>query len=173
MRAKKRNSAGYTLLTVVILLAIVSAAVALSLDEAMSSVQDGGRARAAEIIKSGLDHGLTAAMTQLQSEDVATLVDPSVDWDIFDAARPVTDDADYLPALAYPPEGPYQNQYRIRVGLRPGQRTRAPSGEDVRTGYGQVVEVQIGVEAVGAGIPPAEERVAVGVLIPRTVSHGN
>lgn len=157
---------GFALLAVIVLLALVSTAVAISLDEAVGTIQSGGRVRSAEMIKGGLDHGLNEALDRIAVEDPASLVDPNNDWDIFDSPSAVGAN-EYLGPLDYPPAGPYQDQYRVRVGLRPGQVARAPSGEDVKSSYGQIIEVQISVEAVADGLPPSEERVSVGVLIPR------
>jgi hypothetical protein len=171
MRAKKNGQSGFALFTVIVLLAVVTAAVALSLDEAVSSIQSAGRTRASELIRAGLDHGLNVALNQLQQEDPASIADPANDWDIFRYPSP---GLSYFPDLPYPSTGEYQNNFRVRVGIRPGQRTRAPEGEDVTKSYGQIVEVQISVDTngtSGAGLPPAEERVAVGVLIPRSSAH--
>lgn len=161
-----RSQRGFALLAIVVLLAVISAAVAVALDEAVGSMQNAGRVRAAEMIKAGLDHGLNQAMDRIATEDPVTLVDPANDWDIFDNAVPVGS-REFIGPLAYPPSGPWAGQYRVRVGLRPGQIARPPTGEDVRDTFGQVLEVQVSIEAVGDGVPPAEERVTVGVLIPR------
>jgi hypothetical protein len=169
---RTRTQQGFALFVVIVLLAVVTAAVALSLDEAVSSIQNAGRTRASELIRAGLDHGLNVALNQLQQEDPASLADPTVDYDIF--RYPSPGPSYVVPDLPYPATGDYQNNFRVRVGIRPGQRTRAPEGEDVTKAYGQIVEVQISVDTNGPssfGLPPAEERVAVGVLIPRSSAH--
>lgn len=169
MRARERR--GFALFAVIILLAVVTAAVALSLDEAVDSIQSAGRVRTAEIIRGALDQGLTGAMQRLQQEDPATLAAGS--WDIFNG-----DTQEFYPAgggtLSYPATGPYAGQYRVRVGLRVGQRTRPPEGEDVTASYGQIVEIQVSVDANGVNAGsnwPAEERVAVGVMLPRQAAQ--
>jgi len=168
----RRRQRGFALFAVIILLALMTAAVALSLDQAVANIQSAGGVRASEMIKAGLEHGLDQAMAQLQQLDIATLTNPPPEWDIFGHAEPVGGSA-FMAPVTYPSAGPYANQYRVRFGLRPGQRTRAPAGEDINKAYGQIVEVQVGIEAIGIGIPPAEERVSVGVLIPRRESHAN
>jgi type II secretory pathway pseudopilin PulG len=164
-RARKRPR-GFALLAVIIILAMVTTAVAISLDEAVGSIQNAGRIRSTELIKGGLDHGLSAALDTLATDDPTRLADPGNDWDIFGAPVPAGT-REYVPNQAYPNDGPFRGQYLVRVGLRPGQRARAPQGEDVREAFGQIVEVQVSVEATGDALPPAEERVSVGVLIPR------
>lgn len=174
-RRRRRAGAsrrGFALFAIIILLALMTTAVALSLDRAVSNIQSAGGVRASEMIKAGLEHGLDAAMANLRERDIATLADPPPEWDIFAGPEPNGGD-EFMPAVTYPPAGPYANQYRVRFGLRAGQRTRAPAGEDINKAYGQIVEVQVGIEAIGMGIPPAEERVSVGVLIPRRDSHAN
>ena len=166
------NNRGFALLAVVILLALMTAAVALTLDEAVASLQDAGHVRTAEMIRASMDLGLGQAIAQVQQEDVVRIVDPTLTWDLFDRPSPVGSQ-EYLGPFAYPTSGPYQGHYRVRIGLRPGQRTRAPVGEDVKSSYGQIVEIQIGVEAVGIGMPSAEQRVSVGLLIPRKRSGAN
>lgn len=172
---RRPRSRGFALFMVVLILAITSAAVAVTLDESIANVRNLGTTRSRELIKSGLEHGLHLGITQVQQLDATTVADPANDWDIFRLRQsvPVSDRRDFIGPLLYPPAGPYARQYRVRVGLRPGQRTRAPAGEDVRNAYGQVVELQIGVEANQPGMPPAEERISVGVLLPRSSSHAN
>lgn len=163
------------------MLALMTAAAALSLDEAVSSIQAAGSIQASEMIKSGLEHGLDVAMSELQQADEALLANPPPQWDIFAQAQPVLPPGpplnpagEFLGSMPYPPPPhPYANQFLVRFGMRPGQRGRAPAGEDINKSYGQIVELQVGIEAVGAGMPPAEERVSVGILIPRRESHAN
>ena len=176
-QAKGRGAGrrGFTLFAVVVLLAMMTAAVALSLDEAVASIQASSGVRASEMIKGGLEAGVSAAVARVQREDVASLVaGANAQWDIFDG--PTIDPPgpqQFVESFAYPADGPYAGQFMVRVGLRPGQRARAPAGEDVRKAYGQVLEVQVGVEARGVGVPPAEERVTVGLLVPRLAAHSH
>lgn len=175
LRRVRSRRRGMALFVVVLLLAVISGAVAVTLDESVENIRSAGQARGRELSRAGIHQGVHLGITQVQQMDPATLVDPANDWDIFDPAAPVPVAAnrDFIGPLNYPPDGPYQGQYRVRVGLRPGQRTRAPAGEDVRHAYGQVVEIQVGVEANQPGMPPAEDRVSVGVLLPRRTSHAN
>ena len=178
MRRRKRRS-GFALFAVIVLLAIITAAVAMALDEAVSSIQTAGRVRVAEMIKGGLDQGLDLAIAWLQEQDSATLANPAPEPnDIFNnpTATEIDADNDGLAGISqdYPASGEYANAFRVRVGLKSGQRTRAPEGEDVTKAYGQIVELQISVDTTGAAggsLPPAEERVSVGVLIPRASAH--
>lgn len=175
-RFNRRREGGFALLAVIILIAVVSAAVAITLDEAVGSIQSSSRVRTAEMLKAGLDHGLSEALDQLATEDPIDIIERANDpnqankWDMFDENAP---GAGYLQLPPYPTTGPFTGQYQVRVGLKPGQIARPPTGEDVRSANGQVVEVQISVEAVGNGLPPAEERVSVGVLVPRRSSYSN
>jgi hypothetical protein len=174
MRTRRApRTRGFGLFAVILLLAVMTAAVALSFDDAISSLQTASGVRASEMIKGALDHGVSAALLRLQREDVATLIDSPVNWDLFGAPVPESANREFAGPFDYPTSGPYAGQYRVRIGFRPGQRARAPAGEDIRTAYGQVVELQVGVEARGAGLPPAEERVTLGVLVPRQLSHSN
>jgi hypothetical protein len=165
------------LFAVIILLAVMTAAVALALDDAVESIQAAGGIRAKEMIRSGMNVGLDQAIERVKGEDVSVLSSPPPEWDIFQGGIIDGNPNEFMPPMDYPVAGPYQNQFRVRFGLRPGQRTRAPAGEDVTKAYGQIVEVQIGIAAnytnASVGIPPAEDRVSVGILIPRVESHAN
>jgi hypothetical protein len=176
MRVVRRKRSGFALFAVIVLLALITAAVAMSLDEAVSSIQTAGRVRVAEMVKGGVDQGLDLAISWLQQQDPATLATGTDPNDIFaDPLNPDIDaDNDGTPGITqtYPTTGDYANSFRVRVGLASGQRTRAPEGEDVTKAYGQIVEIQLSVEPVpGVSLPPAEERVSVGVLIPRVSAH--
>jgi type II secretory pathway pseudopilin PulG len=174
MRAPRKGQDGFALLAVIVLIAIVSAAVAITLDEAVGSIQNAGRVRAAEMIKSALDHGVSMAMSEIEQTDPERLIemgDPTnqTGWAIFDQDTAQT----FINEQRWPTEGPFANYYNVRVGLRSGQVTRAPSGEDARSGFGQIVEVQVSVQTADSSLPPTEERVSVGVLIPRKGNYSN
>lgn len=172
-RPRRRRQRGFALFAIIILLALMTAAVALSLDQAVANIRSAGGVRAAAIIKAGLDHGLDLAMAEVNRLDIGTLANPPGTWDLFAGPNSAATPNPFLAPVTYPSQGPYANQYQVRFGLRPGQRTRATAGEDVNRGYGQIVEIQISIEAIGPGVPPAEERVTVGVLVPRRESHAN
>ena len=178
-RHRRRGRRGFALFAVIILMALMTAAVALALDDAVVAVRNAGGVRASEMIKSGLDRGIAVAMFQLQTMDPSALLDLPDQYDIFAGATPSTGASELPDALGtpmsfpYPDSGPYENQYTVRIGIRPGQRTRAPTGENVNKSFGQIFEIQVGVAATGVGIPPAEQRVSVGVLLPRRISHAN
>jgi hypothetical protein len=163
------------LFVVVLLLAVVSGAVAVSLDESVDNIRSASMARNRELTRAGLEHGLHLGISQVRQMDPAALMSDVEQFDIFAEGDsiPVAAGRDFIGPLEYPPAGPYQGDYVVRVGLRPVQRTRAPAGEDVRHAHGQVLELQIGVETVRPGMPPAEDRVSVGVLLPRRSSHAN
>ncbi len=175
----RRGDRGFALFAVIILMAVMTAAVALALDDAVTSVRNSSGIRASEMIKSGLDRGVNVAMLSLQDSDPTGLLDDPAQYDLFAGATPQTGATELIDPLGaplsfpYPDQGPYANQYTVRVGLRPGQRTRAPTGENVNKAFGQIFEIQVGVAATGNAVPPAEQRVSVGVLIPRRISHAN
>ncbi len=167
-----------------ILLALMTAATALSLDNAVASLRTHAGARAAEMIKSAADYGVSEAIAQLQVDDVEVITNPIVypgiapanSFDIFNAGGEAVSPTSYIAPLAYPPAAvipghPMTGDYGVRVGLRTAQRARAPAGEDVRSAYGQVVELQVEVQSVAPGVPPVQERVSVGVVIPRRVAN--
>ncbi len=198
---RREEQRGFALLVVVILLALMTAATALALDNAVASLKTHAGRRASEVIKSATDFGVAEAIAQLQVDDVEVINDPALypgvpggtdSFDIFNAAGGNIRSVPYFPlagTLVYPPTsaGPsvtaaFQSagfasfngiagDYAVRIGLKPTQVARAPAGEDVRTTYGQVVEVQVAIDAVVAGVPPVQERVSVGVLIPRKVAN--
>lgn len=169
MKRRRSRNRGFALLTVLFFLAVVSGAVAATLDESSENIRTAGVAKRTEMIRSGLEHGMHLGITHVRGLDAAMTVDPANDWDIFGTSGMARD---FVGPLLYPPQGRDLGRYRVRVGLRPTQRGRPPAGEDVRTSYGQIVELQVSVEDNPPG-PTAttEERVSVGVLIPRRVSH--
>jgi hypothetical protein len=177
MRTKKNS--GFALFAVIVLLALITAAVALSLDEAVASIQAAGRARVAETIKAGLDQGLDRAIEWLQAQDAADVApDPLAPLgqpnDIFAGGAELDVDNGGGPGMDYPKTGDFIDAFHVRVGMRAGQRTRAPEGEDVTKAYGQIVEIQLSIDTRGPNgrsLPPAEERVSVGVLVPRASAH--
>ncbi len=178
-RSKSPRSRGFALFAVIILMALMTAAVALALDDAVVAVRNSGGVRASEMIQSGLDRGVNLAMLAVQQSDPTSFLDFPDQFDLFAGPMNSTGASELLDVggmalrFAYPDHGPYQGQYRVRIGLRPGQRTRAPTGENVNSSFGQVFEIQVEVAATGTGVPPAEQRVSVGVLVPRRVSHAN
>lgn len=161
---KRRSQRGFALLTVILLLAVVSAVVATSLEESADTIRAAGIARRAETVRTGLEHGMHLGMAHVRTLDAGTLVDPANDWDIFNGGA-----GDFVGPVLYPPAGPEAGRFEVRVGLRPTQRGRAPAGEDVRTSYGQIVEMQVAVHE--ATHLENQKRVSVGVLIPRRQSH--
>ncbi len=175
-RPRRRGKRGFALLLVIILTTLVSAAVAVTLEESVDNIRSAGLARSRELLSAGVEHGLNLGVLEASRLDPARIAEGSVAWDIFERDRlaPAGTD-DWIGPLAYPPEGEHQGLYRVRLGLRPAQRTRAPAGEDVRSAHGQVLEVQVGVDTSPdrPSMVPAEERVSVGVLIPRRASHAN
>lgn len=187
-RTPRSSEGGFALLVVVILLALMTAATALSLDNAVASLRTHAGARASEMIKSAADYGVSEAIAQLQVDDVEVITNPLVypgiapanSFDIFNGGGEAVSPTSYFPlpgqpALTYPPamvpQHPMEGDYGVRVGLRTAQRARAPAGEDVRSAYGQVVELQVEVQSVAPGVPPVQERVSVGIVIPRKVAN--
>ncbi|MEL7367799.1 MAG: hypothetical protein AAFN74_02720 [Myxococcota bacterium] len=180
IRRVRSHQRGFALFAVIVLMAVMAAAVAMALDDAVVSVRNSGGIRAAEMIKSGLDRGVNVATLVLQEMDPFELLEDPEQFDLFAGDTGFTNASEFRPdptspplVFPYPDAGPYQGEYQVRIGIRPTQRTRAPSGEDINNSFGQIFEIQVGVAAVGTGIPPAEQRAAVGIMIPRTVSHAN
>jgi len=173
-RRTKKGERGFVLIAVMLIIIVMVATAAVTLREAGSNIKEAAHGRSRETVRSAMTHGLNVALDQLQLMDPARLADPTQNWDIFGRPAPGVG----LPIdgrvqeLSYPPRGDQQGTLTIRIGLRPGQRTRAPAGEDVRSSYGQIVEVQLGVSSNRVG-GEAEERVAVGVRIPHQTSHSN
>jgi hypothetical protein len=187
---KRSSSRGFALLTVLLIIALVAATVSLALREATTGLAEAGTVKSAEIVYADLDRGITQAMQQISSIDPFTLVDPAISFDIFQ-----TKVAPNPPFIAPPgpgctlpctavgvlagnatPNTPFA--VPITVGLRPGQKTDPPPGEDVRTAYGYIVELQIQADidttqSGNQGLAPAQERVSVGVRIPKVLSHSN
>ena len=174
--SRKARSRGFALFAVVVLMAVMTAAVALALDDAVVAVRNSGGVRASEMIQAGLDRGVNLAITTLQEADPVELLDLPDRYDLFAGPSDATSASELdivgpRMAFGYPDNGPYAGQYLVRVGLRVGQRTRAPVGTSATNSFGQIFEIQVGVSAIGPGVPPAEQRVSVGVLVPRRVSH--
>lgn len=179
-RRRRGSQSGFALLVVVILLALMTAATALALDNAVASMRTHAGDQASEIIQSALDYGVAQAVAQVKQDDVELLINPAAhpnltlgaaDFDIFSVDRSVTH-SPYIAVPAYPPApSPYAGLYNVRVGIRSAQRGRAPAGEDVRGSYGQVLELQVEVQANGAGVPPAEDRLSLGIMVPRRVAN--
>jgi type II secretory pathway pseudopilin PulG len=170
-RRPPRSERGFVLIAVLLVVVLMVATVVVTLREASDGLRAARLSRSRELVSAAVEHGVNRAMDRIQRMDPADLLQG--DWDIFDTATPppgfVTDADRPLP---YPPDGPDAGALEVRVGLRPGQRTRAPVGEDVRDTYGHIVEIQISVRAAGFG-DGAEERVAVGVRVPHVSSHAN
>lgn len=169
MRTRRNRSRprGFALFVVVILLGLMTAAAAVTLDDAVESIQNSSGIRASELVRAGLDSGLDQAMLEIVQRDATEFVDVNPDWDIFAGPVPDGTGIPFVPSFTYPTAGDYQNDYRVRIGVRPGQVTKAPAGEDVRNSYGHVLEIQLGVESIHPTAPPVEERVTVGVVVPR------
>ena len=178
-RRRASNEGGFVLITVMLVLVVMVATVAVTLKEASSGIAAASNQRSKELVHAALDHGLDVALDQLQQTDPAILGDGSVNYDIFDRAAPGGEFAGNQCAeagadlcLMYPTVGPNQNSMIVRIGLRPGPRTRPPAGEDVNSSYGQIMEIQLSVRTSRFGAE-AEERAVVGVQLPHQTSHAN
>ena len=166
-RCTQPQARGFALFVVVILLALMTAAAAVTLDDAVESIQNSSGIRASELVRAGLDAGLDQAMLQVVQTDAVEFIDVNADWDIFAGPLPDGTGTPFVPSFTYPTTGVFQDDYRVRIGVRPGQVAKAPAGEDVRHSYGHVLEIQLGVESIHPTAPPVEERVTVGVVVPR------
>jgi hypothetical protein len=180
-RRRKRGERGFALLVIVLIVALLAATVTLALREATSGLAAAGGAKSAELVYADLQSNLKGAITTIAMTDPLTLIGAQETYDIFltPPGSPITLNAP-LAANSALPTGAAGSLYGIpvTVGLRPGQRTDPPPGEDVRTTYGYVVEVQLQADldttdARNGGAVPAQERVSVGVRIPQVQSHAN
>lgn len=169
MRRRSRpQDRGFVLLFVMVLLIAMLSLGMVVLRETGERMKQGASARAQASVSSALMHGLDQAINEIRTRDPATLAGGT--WDIFD--DPVN--PDFVGPLNFPPVPiPGQDQVDVRVGLRIVGRTRPPPGEDVRSAYGYVAEVLLGVQTGAAGILTngSEERVAVGLQVPHSYSH--
>lgn len=166
----RQSRAGYILHAVLILLALLAVGVILTMRDTTLGLQEARNQRALAEVRGALEHGLNLAISQIQATDPADLVNPAMDWDIF---KDPPSNNTFVVDSNYPPSGPLAGAYRVRVGLRRGQLAQGATGQSVDGHYGQVLEVQILVTAIDVALPPTEERLAVGVLIPRERSHAN
>ncbi len=172
-RVHRKDRGGFVMVVVLILLAVMVASVGVALKEASSGLREAGTMRSQESVHAALEHGLVQAMDRLQTVDPIVLANPTNNWDIFDRRRPVGNGSnEFVGPFAYPPPPDPNPTMEVRVGLRPGQRTRPPAGEDVVSTYGFIVEVQLAARASALG-GAAEERAAIGVRVPHVVSHSN
>lgn len=166
-RGRRPQERGFVLIGIILMTAMMVAAVTVSLRGSADTLREASQMKNAEIAQAALSHGINMAMDKIQVTDPATYMDMAVNYDIFDV--PFLG-APWIPTQTYPPAGPYANEMNIRVGYRPGQRTSAPAGEDVRNSYGFVVEVQVSAEATRFGAE-AEERIAMGLQVPHQYSY--
>lgn len=175
---------GFTLIAVLLILAVLLGGLLAVLHDAGIGMREFGSARSKEMVAGAMEYGLSEAMDVLQTTDPTQLIDmlgdPTQDRDIFTSwgnnsficrnpAVLCTSRASY----PYPPPGsgsPYAGELAVRVGLKLGQRTRAPAGEDVNSAYGYIVEVELAVSRANSPADAAE-RTTVGVRIPHVYSH--
>lgn len=169
-RHSGRETAGYILHAVLVLLALLVIGVALSLRDTTFSMQEARLVRSSVEMDAALDHGLNTAIAKISTEDPAVLLDPTANWDIFNDTDP---GHDFVPPSTYPVTGPLAGAFRVRVGMRLGQLAQSAVGSSVDGHYSQVVEVQLLVEATAPELPPIEKRLTVGVFVPRGNSHAN
>lgn len=173
MRRPHPSSAGMALLSVIILLALMSLAIAITSERTATSIRESGAVRSTEMLKGGIELGLAQAMDRIQEVDAASLMD--TDHDLFySGGVPV----DFVPGFTYPTAGPTTDDYAVRVGLRLGQRGLASSGEDATKTHTQIVEVEVQIatnpaDPEGSRLVPSEERALIGVGVPRANAHSN
>jgi hypothetical protein len=144
-RADPRGRRGFAMLVVMFLLTMLALVVTMAIEQMQNGLREGGSLRAKELTTTALETALDQAMGTIETIDPYKLSDPNnyINWDIFNGPHPSPAN-DFVPSLpAYPPVGPYAGTIEVRVGLRKGQRTRPPEGEDATNAYGQVFEVQL------------------------------
>lgn len=189
MKRRRQRQRGFSLLAVIIILAVLVGGLLAILHDAGAGMKQYSVARSRELVNGAMEFGLKEAMTALQRVDPSVLIAGSRngigngDWDIFanwGAARsfvcgdagPLCNPATPQRQMIYPPSGPNQGELTIRVGMRLGQRTQPPAGEDVNGAYGYVVEILIAVSKNGDP-SVAGERAIYAVRVPHVVSHSN
>lgn len=161
---------GLALLQTMLVITFVMMTMLITVRQSSEALREGATARKQMLIQGAIEHGVDYAIDRLQSMDPARLaMFAEGRHDIFDTSNWVVDFVD-PPPPAFPPDGDFAGQIQVRVGLRPGQRTQPPPGEDVATAFGIIVDIQLIITApdglLGSGI--AEERIVVGVRIPHT-----
>lgn len=170
-RHRQHRQRGFILLGVILVISVIVASVMLTLRTSSETLRQAAGVRSRELVSQALTHGLNAAMVELEGVDPVVFSDPVATgtWDIFDNPMPgngfVTGGVPN-----FPQSGPFNGLVNVRVGLRQGQLTQPPPGEDVRTSYGFIVELQLSADMFQTP-NPAEERVAVGVQVPAEFSH--
>lgn len=179
MRAPPRQARrGFTLLVVMVVMFLLGTVLLVTLRGTGSQIRASAIQRDRNLVQASAEHGLTLAMNWLATCDGDSVLDidelgaATASHDIFNNWAAATR---LVPPANYPPNGDHQGAFEVQVGAARGQLTRPPAGEDVRTSYGQIVEVQINVRSAPAANarPVAEQRFEVGVRIPRTYSHSN
>lgn len=167
-RRAGRQERGFVLLFVMVVLIAMLSLGMVVLRETGERMKQGASARAQASVSSALMHGLDQAINEIRTRDPSAIA--AGDWDIFeDPMNP-----DFVGPLVFPTVPvPGQEQVDVRVGLRIVARTRPPPGEDVKSSYGYVAEVLLGVQTAPGGIltNSSEERVAVGLQVPHAHSH--
>lgn len=166
---RRERQRGLALLQTMLVITFVMMTMLITVRQSSEALREGAAARKQMLIQGAIEHGVDHAIDRLQQLDPARLAAiPPGHFDIFDTAAWVEDFVVGVPN--YPPTGDFANQITVRVGLRPGQRTLPPPGEDVASAFGIIVDVQVLVTApdgmFGSGI--AEERVVVGLRVPHT-----
>lgn len=179
MKRRREEERGFVLLGVLLVLIVVVVTLTTTMKMTSSGQEEASKARNEEMIRASIDHGLARALSELQTMDPADLIGADTRYDIFQNWQNAQD---FVPPMSYPPNGPFANELDVRVGLAPAQRTRAPAGEDARSAYGVIVDVQISVRMDNDGSnggtargrqDDAEERVSIGVRIPANLSHAH
>jgi len=173
MRRRRKDQRGFSLLAVLLVLTVVFFVLATTVRYSSSGLEEQTSSRSRELIKATLDHGVALGLDELQRTDPSDFVGLGNRFDIFENWQSAEN---FVPGgpITYPPEGsPFAGELEVRVGLRTAQRTRAPAGEDARTAYGVIVELQVSARTNTESTDDAEERVSVGVRVPVSLSHSN
>lgn len=173
MKAKKnhfgrRNQRGIALLQTMLVITFVMMTMLITVRQSSEALKEGATARKQTLIQGAVETGINHAIDRLQQMDPARLaLMPPNEHDIFDNPGGL----EFVPGpITYPPTGDFANQIEIRVGMRPGQRTAPPPGEDVAAAFGIIVEIQVQVTAPDGlfGTGTAEERLVIGLRLPHT-----
>jgi hypothetical protein len=161
-----RSSRGFVLLVVLLIVAMLTSVVAMTLREASLGFREASRAKTSEVFHAVAQEGLETALGKLEGLDPASLETAS--YDIFTPGSP---DPPFLSFTTVSGGFPFV----VNVGVLRGQRTEPDPGEDVKNSYGVTLELQIQVAYNPAlyFASQQEERVVVGVRMPQQYSHAD
>lgn len=167
IRHRSAQQRGLALLQTMLVITFVMMTMLITVRQSGEALREGATARKLLLVQGAVEHGVDHAIDRLQQMDPAQIAAQPPDfYDIFE--NPAA--TDFVLAPTYPPSGDFQDQITVRVGMRPGQRTQPPPGEDIASSFGIIVDIQVLITAPAGvlGSGSAEERIVVGLRVPHT-----